>query len=339
MRSRDRSPRVSFVLGILNAERTLEDCLKGIFIQEYPKSAYEVIIIDGGSTDRTLQIIDSFMHKEKNISLLHNPKKLSEGRGMSKDMGIRGAKGDIVILLDADNLISDPHWLREILLPFRNKQVMASQSLLEFRNEDSNFLKYINAAGVEDPFAIPYSLVAQVQLYSSKFNLIEGAYYLHRLNQNSVLFGGANGCAFVKEVFLKIGGYTRDVDVFAKMAELHMLVAVPKRARLYHKTASNLWMFMKKKGLYFYRFINKEYAEKNFQWIKPGFANALRFSLMVALNLSLVVPSFFALQMVVKTRRLFWLLHPFYLFFVTFEYGLITLLKLKNFFSYARIKI
>ncbi|MEK6858836.1 MAG: glycosyltransferase [Nanoarchaeota archaeon] len=338
MNSKKDLPRVSFILGILNAERTLEECLNGICIQDYPRDYFEVIIIDGGSTDKTLQIIDSFMHKEKNISLLHNPKKLSEGRGMSKDMGIQKAKGDIVILLDHDNLISDPRWLRGIVLPFRNKQVMASQSLLEFRKEDSNFLKYINAAGVEDPFAIPYSLVAQVQLYPHKFQLEENAYYLHRLNPNSVLFGGANGCAFVKEVFEKIGGYTRDVDVFAKMAEHRMLVAVPKHVKLYHKTASNLWTFMKKKGLYFYRFINKEYAEKDFQWVKPGFANTLRFFLMVASNLSFAVPSVLAFQRTFKTGRLFWLLHPFYVFFVTLEYGLITLLKLKNFFSYARIK-
>lgn len=330
--------KVSFILGILNAERTLEECLNGIFTQDYPKSAFEVIIIDGGSTDKTLRIIDSFMKKEKNILLLHNPKKLSEGRGMSKDMGIKKAKGDIVILLDHDNLISDPRWLRKILLPFKNKQVMASQSLLEFRKEDSNFLKYVNAAGVEDPFAIPYSLVAQVQLYPHKFRLVEEAFYLHRLDPNSVLFGGANGCAFVKDVFEKIGGYTRDVDVFAKMAELHMLVAVPKQARLYHKTASNLWTFMKKKGLYFYRFINKEYAEKDFQWVKPGFANTLRFFLMVASNLSFIVPSTLAFKKTFETGRLFWLLHPLYVFFVTLEYGLITLLKLKNFLSYAKIK-
>ncbi len=338
MSSKKGLPKVSFILGILNAERTLEECLKGIFMQDYPRDLFEVIIIDGGSTDKTLQVIDSFMRKERNISLLHNPKKLSEGRGMSKDMGIKKSKGDIVILLDHDNLISDPQWLRGILRPFRDKQVMASQSLLEFRKEDSNFLKYINAAGVEDPFAIPYSLVAQVQLYPHKFRLVEDVYYVHKLNPNSVLFGGANGCAFVKDVFEKIGGYTRDVDVFAKMAELRMLVAVPKNVRLYHKTASNLWSFMKKKGLYFYRFINKEYAEKDFQWVKPGLANKLRFFLMVASNLSFVLPSVLALQRTFKTGRFFWILHPFYVFFVTLEYGLITLLKIKNFFSYARVK-
>ena len=218
MKNEKNNVEVSFVLGILNAERTLVECLNGIFMQDYPKNKYEVIVVDGGSTDKTLEILGGFLKLYKNLRLLHNPNKLSEGKGMSKDIGIKNSKGRIVVLLDHDNILIDINWLKNILYPFKNKSVMASQSLLKFKAEDNNFLKYVNAAGVEDPFAIPYSLVAQVQINPNKFNLIENKYYIYELTNEKVLFGGANGCAFIKKVFDDIGGYTRDVDVFAEMA-------------------------------------------------------------------------------------------------------------------------
>src|SRR3989338_1709394 len=95
---------VTFILGILNAERTLKECLEGIYNQNYSSKNFEVLIIDGGSTDQTLNIVKDFQKKYKNIRLLHNPRKLSEGKGMSKDMGVKAAKGEILIFLDHDNI-------------------------------------------------------------------------------------------------------------------------------------------------------------------------------------------------------------------------------------------
>lgn len=327
-----RKIKVSFILGILNAERTLEGCLNGILKQKFPEK-YEIIIIDGGSKDRTLYIIKEYMKKNKQIRLLHNPKKLSEGKGMSKDMGINSAVGEIVILLDHDNIILKESWLSEIVSPFKDKHIMASQSLLNYREKDTNFLKYVNSIGVEDPFAIPYSLVAQVQLNPRKFKLIDN-YYLYTLDKENVLFGGANGCAFRKKVFDIIGGYSRDVDVFAKMAEKNMQVAIPKLAYLHHDTANNFLTFMKKKGIYFYRFIENDYANKSFKWVERGFSKKIRFFIMIFLNLSLIVPFIAILNKFIETKKFFWLLHPFYLFFITLEYGFITLIKFKNFLKY-----
>ena len=329
---------VSIVLGVYNANRTLRECLESIFMQNFSEKRYEVIIVDGGSNDKTLEIVKSFMKKYKNIRLMHNPKKLSEGRGMSKDIGMEAAKGKIVIFLDHDNILIGKDWLNEIIEPFeKDKEIMASQSLLQYREDDSLFLKYINAVSVEDSFAIPYSLPAQIVLHPERFKIVNN-YYEYKLNKNRVLFGGANGCAFRKKVFEIIKGYTRDVDVFASMAEHEMKVAVPLKPRVYHKTASNMLSYIKKKGLYFYRFIDREYVNKNFKWsqIGSGFSGKIKFFLMVSYNLSLIGPFFEIFRQILKTGRLFWLLHPFYLFFMTIEYGLITLFRFGNFLKYQK---
>ncbi len=327
--------KISFILGIYNAERTLKECLYSIVSQSFPKNNYEIIIIDGGSTDSTLSICRDFMKCYPNIYLMHNTRKLSEGKGMSKDMGIKVARGDLVVLLDHDNILLGKDWISRMIYPFSNKDIMASQSLLDYTGEDTNFIKYINALGVEDPFAIPYSLVSQVVLHPEKFTLIENNYYVYKLYPNNVLFGGANGCIFRKEVFDKIGGYTRDVDVFASMAYYEMKVAVPLQPRVYHKTASSLFGFMKKKGIYFYRFIKKDYKIKKYRWVERRISDKFRFLLLVLSNLSMIPSFIIALRQVSKTGKLFWLLHPLYVFFITLEYIIISLFKIRNFFYYA----
>ena len=189
-------PSVTFILGILNAERTLRECLEGIYKQNYPLKRVEVIVADGGSTDRTLQIVKEYQKKYKNIVVIHNPHKLSEGKGMGKDMAVKKAKGEIVVFIDHDNIIIEKEWLRYMLAPFKDKTIMASQSLLQSRSGDSLFLQYINGVGVEDPFAVPYSLVSQVVLYPERFTLEKKAYYTYIVKGNPPLFGGANGAAF-----------------------------------------------------------------------------------------------------------------------------------------------
>lgn len=326
--------KVSYVLGILNASSTLSECLDSILMQDYPKKDYEIIIVDGGSTDSTLNIIRNYQKREKNISLFHNPYKLSEGKGMAKDQGVGKAKGQFIVFLDHDNILLDKNWLKHILEPFNDSSIMASQSLTASRKKDTNFLKYVNSLGVEDPFATPYSLVAQLVLNESKFQSVKD-YYIFDLSENNILFFGANGCAFRKSVFKEINGYTRDVDVSASMASKNMRVAIHKKPRVYHKTSNNMLSFLKKKSTYFYRFMDKEYASKTFKWSKVGNpASTLRFFLMVLTNFTLIVPLLSVAPKIIKSREFFWLLHPFYVFFLTLIYGFITLSKIRNFVKY-----
>jgi len=182
MKSKKYSKKVSIILAIYNADRTIQECLDAVIAQDFPKKDYEIIIVDGGSNDKTLPIIKEFIKQNKDvqIKLMNNPYKLSEGVGMGKDQGVAISKGEFILFLDHDNIIFGKDWMNKMLFPFKdNKEVMASQSFLNFRENDQNFLKYVNAAGVEDAFAIPYSLVAQITVHPERFRLIKDKYYFY----------------------------------------------------------------------------------------------------------------------------------------------------------------
>lgn len=330
------NPETSFIIAVLNGNTTINECLLSIFSQKYPSTLYEVIVIDGGSTDGTVELVKSMQKKHANLKLLYNPFKLSEGAGNGKDQGVSHARGTYLVFLDHDNILLHNDWLEEMLRPLKeDPEIMASQSFLRYKKGDSLFLKYVNALGVEDPFAIDYSLVAQVVLHPERFHMRREC-HIHRLNPAHVLFGGANGCLFRREVFKKIGGYTRDVDVFNDMAQLRMKVAVPKKARLHHKTSNNVGSFMIKKGKYYYRFIKNDYSWKKYRWAGHDIRSKLRFWLRIAFNLSFVVPLGVALKQYARNRQFFWLLHPFYTFFITLEYGFITLFFMRNYLLYVK---
>ena len=55
-----RSPRVSFVIPTLNSEHYLAGCLDAVRAQDYPEDLVEIVIADGGSTDRTREIAEGY---------------------------------------------------------------------------------------------------------------------------------------------------------------------------------------------------------------------------------------------------------------------------------------
>lgn len=95
-----------------NGEKFLEELLKAVFGQQTDKK-YEVLIIDSGSTDRTLEIIDKFpdvrLHKIPNDQF---------GHGRTRNLAVEMAQGGIVLFLTQDAVPSHEKWLDYMLEPF-----------------------------------------------------------------------------------------------------------------------------------------------------------------------------------------------------------------------------
>ena len=66
-------PTVSIVIPTYNSEATLEECLESIKKQDYPAEKTEIIIADGGSTDKTLEIAGKYTQ-----NIFNNPLKTGE---------------------------------------------------------------------------------------------------------------------------------------------------------------------------------------------------------------------------------------------------------------------
>lgn len=99
-----------------NAERTLRACLEAIFNQNCQRELYEVILVDSGSTDSTIEIAREFpvrIFVEKGCT-----------RGRARNICLREAYGEIVVMVDSD-VICPRDWLSKAIDAFKDPTVAA----------------------------------------------------------------------------------------------------------------------------------------------------------------------------------------------------------------------
>jgi glycosyltransferase involved in cell wall biosynthesis len=89
---------VSVIIPVYNEEKYISQCLESIINQDCPENSFEIICIDGFSTDKTRLIIEGFVEKYPNIRLLDNPNKFVSD---ALNTGIKASYGDVIIRVDA----------------------------------------------------------------------------------------------------------------------------------------------------------------------------------------------------------------------------------------------
>ena len=114
----ERTPRVSVVVCAYNAERTMDACLESLRTLNYPD--YEVIVVNDGSNDRTLEI--SERHRAVYEADPGGPRMViisQENKGLSvaRNVGAHAATGEIVAYTDSD-CVPDPDWLAFLVYKF-----------------------------------------------------------------------------------------------------------------------------------------------------------------------------------------------------------------------------
>jgi len=89
---------LTIICPIYNEEKYIARCIESIMQQDYPKDDLEVLFVDGMSKDRTREIIASYLPQCPYLRVLDNPQQIVPP---AMNIGIREAKGDIIIRLDA----------------------------------------------------------------------------------------------------------------------------------------------------------------------------------------------------------------------------------------------
>ena len=91
-------PKISIIIPLLNEQKYIVNSLESILKSDYEMSDMELILVDGGSVDKTLDIVDEYLKKYSFIKLLHNPKKIVP---IAMNIGIKASTGEYIFRLDA----------------------------------------------------------------------------------------------------------------------------------------------------------------------------------------------------------------------------------------------
>jgi len=129
------TPFLSVIVPVYNAEKTIGKCLDSIMRLKYPQDKLEVIVIDDGSTDDTLHVV-----KQYPIELIA---KKRGGPSSAMNIGIKAAKGEIILNIDSDTYI-DQDWLSNALPEFVDPRVGIVGGRIDLASTHSFWAKLVS---------------------------------------------------------------------------------------------------------------------------------------------------------------------------------------------------
>ncbi|MFC1577012.1 glycosyltransferase [Candidatus Omnitrophota bacterium] len=132
-----KTPFITIINPIRNVERTIEKNLEFLIDLDYPKDKMEIILADGGSSDRTVEIINDWQKRYEFIKLVVIPN--SKSPGQARNAALKVAQGDYILFTDGD-CAPKKDWARKILEPFfRDESIgMVGGEILTLRTDPDN---------------------------------------------------------------------------------------------------------------------------------------------------------------------------------------------------------
>lgn len=111
-------PLVSVIVPGYNESKVVGNCVESILASDYPN--FEIILVDDGSTDDTLSVMQSFATDQR-VQVIGKP---NGGKASALNAGIAAAHGEILFFVDADGLFT-PSAIREMLNGFTSEKIGA----------------------------------------------------------------------------------------------------------------------------------------------------------------------------------------------------------------------
>ncbi|TND05923.1 MAG: glycosyltransferase [Bacteroidetes bacterium] len=137
---------VSVIITAYNYGRYLERCIRSCESQSLDRSQYEIIVVDDASTDETPHILDNYADTIRAFRMEKNA-----GLSESRNFGIRKAKGQYVVFLDADDYIQHDMLKMQSVFLTENNRLDAVAVDYYLVNEFGDHIEWVDAA--EKPIA------------------------------------------------------------------------------------------------------------------------------------------------------------------------------------------
>lgn len=138
-------PTVSIIIPVLNEEKMIGETILRCFRSEYPAHKLEVIVVNDGSTDRTLQEILKVKKQYPDLVLIDFDQ--NKGKRQAMIAGTHKAIGDIIVYMDSDSLISTKDSLYQLVQGFADPSVGAVSGHVNVLNADENILTRMQEVG------------------------------------------------------------------------------------------------------------------------------------------------------------------------------------------------
>lgn len=320
-------PSISIVIPTYNSERTLAQCLESIAGQDYPRAKIEIVIADGGSNDKTLEIAEKFQVDK----ILHNPLRSGEA---GKAVGVKAAKNEIILLQDSDNILNGRRWLRRMVQPFEDTSIIGAEPLYyTYRKEDSLITRYCALLGMNDPVCLYLGNYDRYSYVTGKWTGLpvrtkdDGNYVLLELDKRNIPTIGANGFLVRARALKKVEykPYLFDIDIVYQFIRKGQNRFAKVKIGIVHLFANNVRIFMRKtyRRTRDYLFYEK-HGMRKYPWRRLSRLRILKFAVYTLLIIPIIRDSVKGYE---KLSDRAWLFHPLACWLTLFTYGIMFIMN------------
>lgn len=156
---------LSIIIPVYKVEKYIDGTLSSIYNQHTDETMFEVIVVNDGTPDNSMAIVDKFKHSHTNLTVISQS---NQGLSVARNEGLRVAQGKYIWFVDSDDNIEDN---------------ILNKLLVIVKNENSDILGFgltrINEAG---SFICTESPFLKKKYYSLYGKMCSGKYLYHKIN-------------------------------------------------------------------------------------------------------------------------------------------------------------
>ena len=238
-------PLVSIIIPVFNAERTIKETLESVLRQTYKN--LEILIINDGSTDNSLSLIETYKIKDSRISIYSYPHR---GVSVSRNKGIDNAIGTYISFLDADDIWLPEKIEHQVVALQNNPEASIAYSWVQYIDEQKKFI------------------------HNGPQKQYRGIVLKELLEENFIQNGSnilAYKLCFTTVRFDPMLSHSEDRDMWIRLALTYQFVVVPEVSILYRKSSSSATAHIQlheEQGVKMFENIYKNYIPLHLQYLK-----------------------------------------------------------------------
>lgn len=240
--------KISIIIPIYNAERTLSKCINSLLKQTFLN--FEILLINDGSTDNSLNICNEYLVKDKRVKVISQ---LNKGVSAARNKGVDEASGDYLCFVDADD------WVEESYLDiFARKQMLYSEDILVlqsfyFDSGQTLYVKKWNEEFYDDSNIAQCFLENNLFIYGAPWNKL---FLLKLVKENKIRFPEDLSLGEDSLFFMNYLMYIKGIYLTSECA-YHYMEAFSFLSKKKH-TPENLFSYY----LNFYNYVEKQMFSK-----------------------------------------------------------------------------
>ena len=316
-----------------NDELILDECLSSIRNQDYNQNLIDILLVDGGSNDKTLEIAQKY-----GATVISRPD-LKNQPNIRGGISSQSPQSDLILFFSADNRFQERDTLSKMIETFRDPEIVACETLrYGYKKTDPILSRYFALIGGCDPIAVglgkadrgPYD--NDLKWHSFGKNEDCGDYYKIKFESDvsRIPTIGANGFLIRKKLIEKMeyaeNGAHIDMCV-SLIRKGYNTFAFVKNKHIIHYINIKPFSFIKRRLLWANTYSSDKIKREYSVFQKK---DTTRLFFMVFANITIIIPLLRAVKGYISVRDTAWFLHPLMCFVFTFRYSWFFIKKYLN---------